>query len=248
VQYAPNQGNSFQNTGNGVGCNQASASCINISSGNDATRWLNQVGIGLRFQQTFGAVDFKAYGFYEAAGKENLTTSPYATPTQARLGTSVGGVTASAQTMRYDTLSFYKAGVAVTAMNFTLAGDYIGGRVNGQLNMSPTGGVNENAVVTGITYANGPLTLGLEYGIVESQGDARLTGISQRHEYEIGAGGAYRLAPGVQLVAEYQYEFRHQGGFDFATNTVGAGGTAVAAGRTNDARGQGFLFSTVLTW
>ncbi|WP_428539503.1 porin [Rhodopila sp.] len=248
VQYAPNEGNSFQNTGNGVGCNQASASCINVSSGNDPTRWLNQVGAGLRFQQTFGPVDFKAYGFYETAGKENLTTSPYATTTQARLGTVVGGVAAGAQTLRYNNLGFYKAGVAVTAANFTLAGDYIGGKVNGQLAEQPTGGANENAILGGLTYANGPITLGVEYGVVESQGDARLTGISQRHEYEFGGGGAYRLAPGIQLVAEYQYEYRHQGGFDFATGTLGAGGTATAVGRTNDAKAQGFLFSTVLTW
>ena len=242
VQYAPNMGNTYQTGGNGAGCNQAGPSCIGLSSGNDATRWLNQVGVGLRYQQAFGAVDFKAYGFYETAGKENLTTSAYATPAQARAGTLVGGVAASAQTLRYDNLNFYKAGVAVTAFSLTAAVDYIGGNVNGQLAMRPTGGVNENAILGGLTYANGPITLGAEYGVIESQGDARLTGVSQRHEYEIGVGGAYRLAPGVQLVGEYQYVTRHQGGFDFATNTLGT------AGRTHDVKGQGVLFSTVLTW
>jgi hypothetical protein len=213
-----------------------------VSSGNDATRWLNKVAVGLRYQQAFGPVDFKVYGYYSTAGKESLTTSPYATPAQARAGTLVGGVAASAQTLRYDNLSFYKAGVAVTAMNVTLAADYIGGRVNGQLAMSPVGGVNTNAVVTGLTYANGPIILGAEVGLIDTQGDARLTGVSQRHEYEIAAGGAYKLAPGVQLVGEYMYTHRHQGGFDFATGTLGTGG------RTNDAKGQGFLFATVLTW
>jgi|tagenome__1003787_1003787.scaffolds.fasta_scaffold20840272_1 hypothetical protein len=243
IQYAPSMGNNNQVGGiSGTGCTQAAPSCINLTSGNDATRWYNQVGLGLRYQQAFGAVDFKTYGFYETAAKENLTTSPYATPAQARAGTLVGGVAASAQTLRYDTLSFYKAGVAVTAFNFTLAADYIGGHVNGQLQMMPSGGVNENAVVTGLTYANGPITLGLEYGVIESQGDARLTGVSQRHEYEIAFGGAYKLAPGVQLAAEYQYAYRHQGGFDFNTNTLGT------AGRTRDAQGQGFVVSTVLTW
>jgi hypothetical protein len=244
VQYAPNMGNSFQNEGLSVGCNQAGPTCINVSSGNDATRWINQVGFGLRFQQAFGAVDFKAYGFYETAGKETLTTSPYSTPAAQR-ALAGGG---SAQLLRYDNLSFYKAGVAITAMNVTVAADYIGGRVNGQLAMSPTGGVNENAVVTGITYANGPITLGAEIGIIDSQGDARLTGLTQRHEYEIGFGGAYKLAPGVQLVGEYQYTSRHQGGFDFATGTLGQTTAGVVNGRTNDAKGQGLLFATVLTW
>jgi hypothetical protein len=127
VQYAPNMGNAYQNAGLGVGCNQAGPTCINVSSGNDATRWLNQVGVGLRFQQTFGAVDFKTYGFYETAGKEQLTVGAYTAPGLATR--AAGGVT----TLRYDNLSFYKAGVAVTAMNVTAAVDYIGGAVNGQL-------------------------------------------------------------------------------------------------------------------
>jgi len=244
VQYAPNEGNSFANEGNGVGCTQAGPSCINVSSGNDATRWINQVGVGLRYQNTFGPVDFKLYGFYETSGREQLTTSPYETPAQARGAAPLpaGAPSASSQFQRYDNLSFYKAGVAVTALNFTAAADYIGGRVNGQLALAPTGGVNTNAIVTGLTYANGPITAGAIFGVIESQGDARLVGVSQRHEYEIAFGGAYRLAPGVQLVGEYMYEQRHQGGFDFATGTIGT------AGRTNDARGQGVLFSTVLTW
>jgi len=239
VQYAPSMGNNFQVGGNGSGCTtQAAASCINLTSGNDSTRWYNQVAVGLRFQQAFGPVDFKAYGLYETAGKESLTTSAYFTPAQARAG--VAG--ASSQTLRYDNLNFYKAGVAVTAASITLAADYIGGRVNGQLAMSPVGGVNENALVTGITYANGPITLGAEYGVIESQGDARLTGVSQRHEYEIAVGGAYKLAPGVQLAGEYQYAYRHQGGFDFNNGALGAGG------RTVDSKGQGFIFATILTW
>ena len=70
------------------------------------------------------------------------------------------GVTGGVQHLRYDNLNFYKAGVAVTAANFTLAADYIGGAINGALSMRPTGGVPTNAVMTGLTYANGPITLG----------------------------------------------------------------------------------------
>jgi hypothetical protein len=244
VQYAPSMGNAFQNSGLGVGCNQAGPTCIGVTSGNDATRWYNQTAAGLRFQQSFGFVDFKAYGFYETAGKENLTTSAYSTPTAARLGT--GG--ASAQTERYDNLNFYKAGAAVTAFNLTAAVDYIGGDVNGQLAMRPAGGAPMNAVLAGLTYANGPWALGAEYGVIDSQGDARLVGISQRHEYEIGAGGSYKVAPGLQLVAEYMYQHRHQGGYDFANASVGTGGTATRAGVTRDSQGQSLTLSTVLSW
>ena len=238
VDYAPNMGNSFQNEGLGVGCNQAASTCINVSSGNDPTRWINKVAVGLRYQQAFGAVDFKAYGYYSTSGKENLTTAAYSTPAAQRaLGTA-----GSALLLRYDNLSFYKAGVAFTASNITAAADYIGGRVNGQLALDPTGGAPTNAVVIGLTYAKGSITAGAEVGIIDTQGDARLVGISQRHEYEIAFGGAYTLAPGVLLVGEYMYTHRHQGGFDFATGTVGV------SGRTNDARGQGVTFATVLTW
>jgi hypothetical protein len=237
VQYAPNEGNAFSNaTGasplQSTTCNQAGPNCITVSSGNDPTRWLNQTGVGLRYQHNFGAVDFKTYGFYEAAGKESLTTTPFVNPSP----------TASLTALRYDTLSFYKAGIAVTAFNLTAAVDYIGGAVNGALQERPTGGVNENAITAGLTYANGPVTLGVTWGVIDSQGDARLTGISQRHEYEVAFGGNYKLAPGIQLVAEYQYAHRHQGGFDFSQGTPGLNGT------TRDAQYQGLTLGTVLTW
>jgi hypothetical protein len=157
--------------------------------------------------------------------------------------------TGATATLRYDNLSFYKAGVAITAMNFTVAADYIGGAVNNQLQMRPTGGAPMNSVVTGVTYASGPLTLGAEIGLVNDQGDPRLVGVSQRRETEIAFGGAFKLAPGLQLVGEYMYEYRHQGGFDFNLNAVatGAGGTTAGA-VTRDAKANSFLFATVLTW
>jgi len=237
AQYAPNMGNTYQMTGAGVGCNQAGPNCIAVTSGNDATRWYNQVAFGLRFQQTFGAVDFKAYGYYQTAGKESLTTSAYVSPSP----------TANPLNLRYDNLSFYKFGTAITAMNTTFAFDYIGGAINGQLQMRPSGGVNMNAFVTGITYANGPITLGIEYGNVQSQGAPGLTGLSQRNEQEFAVGGVYRVAPGLALAGEYMYTFRHQGGFNFNTGTVGVipGSTRLS---TSNGQGQGVVLSTILTW
>jgi len=245
VQYAPSEGNAFatQNQTSPLqsnSCNQAGQNCISVTSGNDSTRWYNQVGGGARYQQTFGAVDFKIYGFAETAGKEDLTTSPYATTLQAREGASLGnGVVASANNVHYDNLGFYKAGIAVTTLNLTFAVDYIGGAVNGQLQMRPSGGVNEHGLMPGVTYANGPITAGVQVGFINSQGDARLVGISQRREWELATGGAYKLAPGVQLVAEYQYAYRHQGDYNFATATIGS---------TNNAISQQIMFDTVLTW
>jgi hypothetical protein len=234
VQYAPSMGNSFSNSAGSSPlqnspCGQAGPNCINVSSGNDSTRWLNQVGVGLRYQHNFGALDVKAYGFYETAGKEDLTTTAYTLPSKS------GNPT----TFRYDNLSFFESGVAITMKDVTLAATYIGGAIDGALAMRPTGGVAENAVMTGLTYAHGPIILGVSAGVADSQGDARLTHISQRHEFEVAFGGTYRVAPGLQLVAEYQYESRHQGGFDF---------NQAAPGTTRDAKAQGVMISTVLTW
>ncbi|HYZ23137.1 MAG TPA: porin [Rhodopila sp.] len=236
VQYAPSQGNALQASGVGVGCTQAGPTCINVTSGSDPTRWYNQVGVGLRWQQTFGPADVKAYGFYETAGKENLTTAAFTPPSPG----------ANPATLRYDNLSFYKAGLAVTAYNVTAAVDYIGGAINGALQMRPTGGVPMNAWLAGLTYANGPITLGADFGVIDSQGDARLTGFSQRHEYEVAFGGNYKLAPGIQLVAAYTYAHRYQGGFDFSQNAPGAVVDGVR--RTVPVQAQELILGTVLTW
>jgi hypothetical protein len=234
LQYAANEGNAFSNdtgsspTGSAT-CGEASDNCTNLSSGNDPTRWLNQVGLGVRYQHNFGAVDFKTYGFWGTAGKEDATA---VTIVRTAPGAGTGDI-------RYDNLSYYKGGVAVTADNFTAAFDYIGGAINGALAERPTGGASMNAELAGLTYSNGPLTLGSQFGIIDSQGQADLAGTSQRHEYELALGGNYKVAPGLQLVLEYQYAHRHQGDFDFTTGTDG---------RTVDAQYQGVTFSTVLTW
>ena len=249
VQYAPSMGNALSNNAQtdpnrATACNQASNTCISVTSGDNPTRWYNQVGVGGRYQGTFGAVDVKAYGYYETAAKEQLTTAAY---TAATPGTATFRG-ANPLAVRYDNLNFYQAGVAVTTMNLTGAVSYIGGRYNGQISMTSTGGAPEDAVLYGLTYANGPITAGVDMGIINSQGDVRLTKTSQRHEVEIGFGGSYKLAPGVQVVAEYQYVQRHQGGFDFQVGALGNAGGAGAGSTTRDAHGQGVLLSTVLTW
>lgn len=65
------------------------------------------------------------------------------------------------------------------------------------------------------------------------------------HEFGVVVGGTYCVAPSLQLVAEYTYAQRHQGGFNFATNGLGAGTTADAAGLTRDARGQGLVMAAI---
>jgi hypothetical protein len=238
VQYAPSMGNNFST------CNTAGATCNSVTTGPDTSRWYNQVGVGARYQGVFGPVAVGAYVFYETAGKVSAPAVSFAF-------NKAGG-------NQYDNLSFISAAAYVTVDTgfgkITPAIDYIGGALNGQLQMRPTGGVSENAVVAGLTYNNGPLTAAVQVGLVESQGAQQLTKVSQRHEFEIAVGGNYNLAPGLYLVAEYQYEQRHQGGFDFLTGALGAGASGATgtpawkAGKTQDVHGQAIMFSTVVNW
>jgi hypothetical protein len=96
VQYAPSMGNGYSS------CTTAgAANCNAETTGTDATRWYNQVGVGVRYQGVFGPVGVGAYAFYEAAGKESFFGAP---------STSGRGVTGN----RYDNLSFFQAAAYLT--------------------------------------------------------------------------------------------------------------------------------------
>jgi hypothetical protein len=264
AQYAPNQGNSYQNSSPEASfpatpgpTSLASPALggdglISTTTGNTSNRFINQTGVGLRWEQTFGAVDVKLYGFYEHTGNESAnsyTLAPAGTTTGTFGATQVGGLGstttgyagASANALRYDPISFYQFGAAVTTAGLTAAATFQGGRVNNQLALDPTGGAPMAATVFGLTYVNGPWVAGTAIGIIDSQGSANLNGVSQRHQFETAIGGNYKIAPGVQVVLEYNYYQTHQGDFNFATNAVG--GKAY-----NDVKGQALFTSLVMTW
>ncbi|HET6305617.1 MAG TPA: hypothetical protein VFG12_00420 [Rhodopila sp.] len=256
LQFAPSQGNAYQMSSPLAGFSQITAvgqpssiaspalggdSLIATTTGNTSNRWYNQAGVGGRYEHTFGAVDVKAYGFYEHAAGEDANTYTTFAP-----GSS-GYVGASTNALRYDPISFYQFGLAVTTAGLTAAVTYQGGRVDNQLNLVPQGGAPMSATVFGLTYLNGPWTVGSAIGIIDSQGSASLNGISQRSQFEVAAGGNYRLAPGVNIVLEYNYYQTHQGNFNFATNTSVGPGVA-GAGAYNDVHGQALFTSVNLTW
>ena len=112
--------------------------------------------------------------------------------------------------------------------------------MDNQLGLVPTGGAPMSAVVFGLTYLNGPWTAGSAFGIINTQGNANLNGISQRHQFETSVAANYRLAPGVNLVLEYSYYQTHQGDFNFITQAVGPA--------NNDVKTQALIFTTMLTW
>jgi hypothetical protein len=237
VQYAPGMDNGFgASTGSTATsptlCAQPGPNCVGTTTGTDGTRWFNQVAVGARWQGSFGPVQTGLMGVYETAGKESVFGPKI-------LSGGPGKVLGNS----YDNLSFEEiAGYAALDTGvgkFTYSLDWIGGALNGQVAMRPTGGAPENATLTGLMWNQGPLTLGSQVGLIFSQGAQQLTGVSQRREFEMAFGGTYSLAPGIFLVAEYQYEQRHQAGFDFLAGTVGP---------TRDVHGQGITISTVVNW
>ena len=252
LQYAPNQGNAYQMSSplasfSSVGVvgqptSLASPalggdSLISTTTGNTSNRWYNQAGAGVRYEHTFGAVDVKAYGFYEHAAGEDAAFYTTVRPRHPWLYRRKR----QRYALRSDQLLSGRSG-----------GDdprpdrrrHLPGRP-GQQPACPRcrpARAPMDATVFGLTYLNGPWTIGSAFGIINSQGNANLNGISQRHQFEAALGGNYKLAPGVNLVLEYNYYQTHQGDFNFMTNAAG-GGSAY-----NDIHGQALFMSTVLTW
>ncbi len=219
-----------------VGCVAANNVCATTTTGSDPTRWYNQFAVGARYQGSFGPVALSLSGFWEHASKEQFNTAAINHGGAARvLGT------------RYDDLDFIfvQGSLAYTSPVglFTIGATYLTGDTNGgPLALKPTGGVKEHQIVGGVTYKNGPLSLGVQVNKTMSQGAAQLTGISQRNEFAIAAGGNYVLAPGLNIFAEYVYAQRHQGGFNFVT-AASAAGTA-----TRDGKGQALVLGTSMSW
>ena len=250
AEFAPNQGNMFSDSATSspyqVGpCNTASANCISVTSGTDSSRWINRAAFGGRYVGTFAGLTLQGYGTYAVAGKAEIAgggtqAGPADLAAHPAVSGLAGGGTASGS-LKYDGLSFFNGGLAVTYLGFTVNGDVTIGRTNGSNNMVPTGGVADHAELAGVSYAFGPFSVGTDFALIDSQGSAELVGTSQRHQFAIAVGGAYKLAPGLNLALEYQYEQRHQGAYNFNT-----GANGVSTG--NDIHGQGLTLATIVNW
>ena len=240
LQYAPNQSNSFGTCATNQALQTAATAavgsasgCANTTTGNEPTRWYNQFGVGVRYQGVFGPLAVGAYGFYEYAAIEKVN------------GLAAGaGPSKPGSPGAYAPLSWYQFAAygkySSPVGTFVASADYVGGAISsGTLLPKPNGGVNESGFMPGIMYNNGPLTLGVSGFFLTSQGSASLVQISQRQENGIALGGNYNLAPGLFLVGEYQYETRHQGGYNFVQNAVGT---------TADAKSNSYFVGVVVNW
>ena len=163
---------------------------------------------------------------------------------QTHLATGAGA-------LKYDGQRFFNGGLAATYMGFTINADVTHGRLNGSNALDPTGGVPMQAELGSISYAVGPFSVGVLGGIEDSQGTAQLVGISQRHEVALAVGGAYRIAPGINLCLEYQYVQKHQGDVNLSSGNIGPA-TAATIGASgsagNDIHLNGLTFATIVNW
>ena len=117
----------------------ANSGCPNLSSGpgiQDGSRATNQTVIGVRYQGTFGGLGVLAYAAYEHSGHVHYTglTTPASTRHHHRAGQQV-------QRQLRQPLSFGSGGAALTFAGFTASANAIGGKLNGQGALTPTGGV-----------------------------------------------------------------------------------------------------------
>jgi hypothetical protein len=262
LQYAPNTSNgngiggsnnslnasiTGSGTGTGLGCTIANSGCPSLSAGPgafDGARALNQTAIGVRYQGAFGGVGLLAYGVYmisQAADYTGLKT-PAVLGTTTTPGSKYNGT--------YNGLSFGSGGVAATFAGFTVGGNVIGGKINSQLALQPSGGAPMLGVLAGAKYVNGPWTVGIVGEEYWDQGTATLSGLTQRKARALDAGVGYAVAPGFSVFAEYLWMDQTQNGNNFLTGAVGTGAAGVANGAifNNNVRLQGFLVGNVVNF
>ncbi|MBC4014263.1 porin [Siccirubricoccus deserti] len=122
----------------------------------------------------------------------------------------------------------YQAGLQATYMGFTLGGGYMFGNTNFFYIPTLRGSKDMSQIFGGLSYTAGPVSIGANmYSGQYSGSDANPRG-QRRWAYSIGAN--YRLAPGLDLVAEYvRQEFKEPG-------TPQQGFTAANAAPGNDLR------------
>ena len=184
-----------------------------------------------------------AYGVYEISQAADYT----GLKTAAVLGTT--NTPGSKFNGTYNGLSFGSGGLAATFAGFTVGGNVIGGKINGQLALQPSGG----APTLGSCrrkYVTGPWTVGIVGEEYWQQGTVTLSGLTQRKARALDAGVGYAVAPGFSVFAEYLWQDQTQNGNNFITGAVGTGAAGVANGanNNNNVRSQGFLVGNVVNF
>ena len=223
VSYAPNEGegedtgclNSYAN----VNCDRAYA--VTNAAGNgrshDQPGRLNEIQAAIRWRGNIAGVGL-------AAGFSTLQSQVI-----REAAAATGDIT---RTLRNP--SVYQVGAQATYMGFTIGGGYMWGNTSFYYIPTARGAKDMSQFFGGASYTMGPISVGANFFTGQYEGGGGdLLGVGMRR-WGYGIGANYRLAPGMDLVAEYvRHEVKEPG-------SAALLGTANYAG-TDRAKGSVFL-------
>lgn len=145
----------------------------------------------------------------------------------------------------FNNLNIWQVGAQASYMGFTVGAAYMWGDFNWFYGNVLRGGRSAEQLTAGIQYSAGPFTLGGNLFTGNFEG-AQATGFSpntaggftavtnaanraRERRWGYGVGANYRLAPGMDLLAEYTYFSRREQGQDFDPFRAGAQNRATAS-------------------
>ena len=205
IGFAPN--NSGPADGSGCSAAYGGNGCVWQSSSTlagDYARYRNELGVALRYRNTFGPIGLVVSGIYTTSGYVQDAAAPAGT--KPYNGFNIGDVGATVQWNK----------------TIEVGGNVMWGAFNGNWGLQPTGGATAVAWVTGVKYtiAQLPATLGAYYFNYKNQGAGPGPGLGQRTYQGLDVGAVYGFGPGVSAVAEYAWGQNYQGGYNFLTGAT----------------------------
>ena len=234
VSYAPNGGG----FGNG-GCpsDTATVGCDRAYAFRGATAWAvapagqlgamarrNEYQLAARYRGSFAGVGVSATAGYIGAG------------------TAYDLSNAGAQVRTMNGLNVWQVGAQATYMGFTLGAAYYQGDYNFFWGNTVRGDRQAQTLNVGGSYTSGPITVGANMVTGVYEGGARSdfdaaagrlvrqsnptaygdrNNLASQRRWGMSVGANYRLAPGLDLIAEYVYHSVRENGRDLDTARAG---------------------------
>ncbi len=183
---------------------------------------LNEYQLMARWRGNFGGVGLAAsLGYMGSTAKRELTAVNITSTNPFAPGVIPGGT----QHRVFNNLNVFQIGAQATAYGFTVGGAWTYGDYNYFWGNTFRGDRPGNQYMLGLSYTNGPFTVGANYIFGTYEGTSRLaynpaaagvgsnTGLAARpandpanasmRRWGFGIGANYRIAPGMDLVAEW---------------------------------------------
>ncbi|UFN49346.1 porin [Roseomonas sp. OT10] len=176
----------------------------------------NETQLAARWRGSFGGVGIAVTG-----------GAILADPTKVM--PAVPGLAATNSAMSY---RVYEAGAQVSAFGALVGGWYRWGPANGGTPLQNAGGSivdtrDLSEYFVGASYTFGDITVGANYYNLLTAGSQSVLGGRRESAWSVGA--TYRVAPGLELVADYTNAQRRESGFDFLAGSSGSANNKVDA-------------------